>query len=268
MLEKYNLLTELSPERGVNAALETLNDSYRQLSRQNPMLLNKYWQDEGIFHAIGRANLDRKNTYDLAQVRKSSLSQERNEFSNYFALLSCERIDLRVSSSFFCQNLVRAIHLEYSKGLLPEESAGHWRKTQIFIKGGRAGSENPEAKPLPEDIEGLVKEIENWLEKQKALPLPVQVFLAQYFYLKIHPFKDFNGRTLRMIARSELMSVMPFVRFCALELNLPTIRRAENILLDGSATNLKLTNFVSLKLLSLSESMKEVSKHVDSRMVA
>lgn len=106
----------------------------------------------------------------------------------------------------FDAHLMRLFHRRILSDVLPE-IAGEWRTCAV-----RVGSHYPpEYRQVPRMIWELVDNLSAKMAYARD-DLDMQVELLAYFeadFLHIHPFKDFNGRTVRMLL-SELMRRLDF----------------------------------------------------------
>jgi Fic family protein len=107
-----------------------------------------------------------------------------------------------------CNRLIRGMH----KHLLSGEVRGQYRAPGDFrssaVHIGRAGSTPDTARYVPPpagDIEGAMRELENFLNQEGPLPGLIEVALAHYQFEAIHPFLDGNGRVGRLLIILHLM---------------------------------------------------------------
>jgi Fic family protein len=79
--------------------------------------------------------------------------------------------------------------------------AGRYRESQVFVTRRESGRV-VYTPPAPELVPGLVGELTAWLGGSKAdgAPSPVTAALAHVSLAAIHPFRDGNGRTARILA--------------------------------------------------------------------
>jgi Fic family protein len=78
--------------------------------------------------------------------------------------------------------------------------AGRFREHQVFVVHRESG-EVSYTPPAPAAVPGLVEGLASWLEaKAHGLPAPVAAALAHARAAGIHPFRDGNGRTSRILA--------------------------------------------------------------------
>ncbi len=98
------------------------------------------------------------------------------------------------------KTLVCRIHRVLTKGILPTDRSGVFRKVQVWIVGA------PFMPPKAELVETEFKKLMNWYRRGKRRYNPVVV--AAYVHAgfeTIHPFTDFNGRTGRLLLNFILM---------------------------------------------------------------
>jgi Fic family protein len=108
---------------------------------------------------------------------------------------------LRLSDepSFTWQSeLIRAIHDRVLGGAF-SLGAGRFRAIPVYISNGK-GDEPVFTPPAFDAVPGLVDEMADHLQRVQDAPAPVTAALAHARLAGIHPFKDGNGRTARIIA--------------------------------------------------------------------
>lgn len=59
--------------------------------------------------------------------------------------------------------------------------------------------------PYWEEVPGLMKDLVDWIRKEKTLPVPIKAGISAYQFVTIHPFDDGNGRLARALALYILM---------------------------------------------------------------
>lgn len=93
---------------------------------------------------------------------------------------------------FITEDDIKAIHKIILTGI-EDYWAGVYRQTEIFIRGSNAEF------PQPRQIPNLMKKFISWLQSQQETH-PVRVAADAHFkFVTIHPFKDGNGRTGRLL---------------------------------------------------------------------
>ncbi len=115
------------------------------------------------------------------------------------------------------ENLIFKIHKFVLKNI-DDENAGIYRKIQVYISGDEKMPTAPVK--IPEEMKDLL----DWFEKNKDHIDPITLAAEfHYRFVKIHPFIDGNGRTVRI-----LMNVILMQREFPLVI-IPMVRRAEYI---------------------------------------
>jgi Fic family protein len=95
--------------------------------------------------------------------------------------------------------ILKVIHERVLAGSLPA-GAGRFRETQVYVADPRT-RETRYTPPDPRDVSGLVDDLATWLETESdLLPAPVAAALAHVRLAGIHPFRDGNGRTARILS--------------------------------------------------------------------
>ncbi len=73
-----------------------------------------------------------------------------------------------------------------------------WRSGQNVITDSLSGKivyMPPEAKDVPD----LMKNLVDWINEQKDIPIPIKAGIVHYQFVTIHPYFDGNGRTARIL---------------------------------------------------------------------
>ncbi len=85
--------------------------------------------------------------------------------------------------------------------ILPEESVGIYRKTQVVVKNSQTG-EVTFRPPPPIEVPFLIASFLQWLNETNPddVHTVIQAGIAHYEIVRIHPFLDGNGRVARAIA--------------------------------------------------------------------
>lgn len=94
---------------------------------------------------------------------------------------------------------IKALHRFFYKEI-DEDNAGIWRKEPVFVSG------TDYVYPHPDELEGRMAELENWIVSERKKYHPVA--FAGLLHLKlvsIHPFIDGNGRVSRLIMNLALI---------------------------------------------------------------
>lgn len=97
-----------------------------------------------------------------------------------------------------------------------EESAGKYRNIQVFVTGSE------EVLPLSEEVPPLMKKMFQWYTNSRHDPI-IKGILLHWYFVKIHPFLDGNGRIARFLLNYELLRTEMF------PVIIPIVRRSEYI---------------------------------------
>lgn len=142
--------------------------------------------------------------------------REINETLNHKQLFEClyTAVDQR---SRINADLVLQIHKFVLKNI-DDENAGKYRKIQVYISG------DEKEPPVPEQINQKMQDLFTWFEENNDKLHPAELAAEfHYRFVKIHPFVDGNGRTIRILMNIILMQKeFPLVI-------IPNVRRAEYI---------------------------------------
>lgn len=99
----------------------------------------------------------------------------------------------RTEQLFITEDIIKRLHaLFYHK--LDHEEAGQYRKIQVYISGTEY------LPPKAEEIPHLMEHLINQMQSSKRLMHPIEyAAICHKRLVDIHPFKDGNGRTARLI---------------------------------------------------------------------
>ena len=145
------------------------------------------------------------NALTMAQTRKlleggDVIARERDkrEVLNYYDCLEFISKSAKVKKPI-TEKLIKEIHSINMKGIFKGKLKGYYRETQNVIMDSatrRIVYMPPEAK----EVSYLMKNLVDWLGKQKDIHPVIKVGIAHYQFVTIHPFMDGNGRTARALA--------------------------------------------------------------------
>lgn len=98
------------------------------------------------------------------------------------------------------QWLIRALHQILMKDLPgPDNSPGQYRNCQAHIGSSRDITQARYVPPPPERVQNGMDNLEFFLNTEPTLPSLAWIAIAHYQFEAIHPFKDGNGRTGRLL---------------------------------------------------------------------
>jgi len=99
------------------------------------------------------------------------------------------------------EEIVKHIHSLTVYRLLPEDSVGDYRKTQVVVKNSQTGEITFRPPPAVE-IQFLIADFLAWLNGSGAEDVypTLKAGCAHYEIVRIHPFLDGNGRVARSLA--------------------------------------------------------------------
>jgi Fic family protein len=174
--------------------------------------------------------------------------REITEATNHHAMFDWLWSMIDQSAEITEENIL-ALHALVLNGI-DEENAGRYRDIQVRISGDEA--------PLPpaSNVHLLMQELLQWCVENKESLHRVQLAAEfHYRFVKIHPFVDGNGRTVRI-----LMNVLLMQKGYPLT-TIPVIRRADYIsVLHSTKTQEDFLNFfVSVAY----ENMKDYLRMID-----
>lgn len=125
--------------------------------------------------------------------------KDKKEVQNYVDVL--EYIDSLEESTAISEEILLEIHRLTVKDILPEASAGNYRKVRVVVGNPKTGKITY-TPPEPEEVPLLTRALLEWLNSAEALDLmpALQAGIAHYELARIHPFLDGNGRTARALS--------------------------------------------------------------------
>lgn len=99
------------------------------------------------------------------------------------------------------EETVKHIHELTTHRILPEETIGDYRKTQVVVKNSETGEVTFRPPPAVE-VPFLVKDFLEWLNTttNEEFHTALRAGVAHYEIVRIHPFLDGNGRVARALA--------------------------------------------------------------------
>lgn len=125
--------------------------------------------------------------------------KDKKEVQNYVDVLTY--IDSLEESNAIAEEVLLEIHRLTVKDVLPDPSAGSYRKVRVVVGNPKTGK-IAYTPPVPEEVPFLTKSLLEWMNSEEAFDLlpAVQAGIAHYELARIHPFVDGNGRTARALA--------------------------------------------------------------------
>lgn len=96
--------------------------------------------------------------------------------------------------------LIKELQFQLVKGTRGgEKSPGEYRNTQNYV-GNSVTGEIIYTPPSPDTVPLLMKEFVSWLNEGKEIHPVLESGIAQFQLVHIHPFRDGNGRTSRLVS--------------------------------------------------------------------
>ena len=125
--------------------------------------------------------------------------KDKKEVRNYVDVL--KYIDSLPENGLITEEFLLEIHRLTAKNILPDDSAGNYRKVRVVVGDPKTGKVTY-TPPGPAEVPVLAKALVEWLNSEDALDLmpAVQAGVAHHELARIHPFVDGNGRTARALA--------------------------------------------------------------------
>lgn len=203
----------------IDTLLEKIQNA-RPLSRLERQELEKSLQVEFTYNsnAIEGNTITRGETKILLEdgltIGGHTLRElhETTNHKNIFPLLK----NFLEKKEDITETYIKKIHQEVLKNI-SDEDAGKYRKIQVYISGEEISP--PDASEIPKLMEDLIQ----WYQENQNIH-PVELAAKfHYKFVKIHPFIDGNGRTIRILMNMILMrQSYPMII-------IPNVRRSEYI---------------------------------------
>lgn len=94
---------------------------------------------------------------------------------------------------------ILALHAQMTKGLLPSDRSGYWRRVQNYVVNAKR--QVIFTPPNPKDVLRRMGELLAWLSKTKQEHAIVRSAIFHHEFVAIHPFVDGNGRMARALSQ-------------------------------------------------------------------
>jgi Fic family protein len=197
-----------------NAILKNIGiiEACREVIKHAPLLpyYEKKFQNEALVRSVHYGTHIEGNELDLSQAEKVVMGQaviarERDiqEVINYRKVI--EYIDEwggeRKERKQFTEHLILYLHKLTVEKILPSETCGVYRQTQVVIKNNHTGEvvfRPPLALAVPLQIQDLITFINTTSENEMHVVLKSGI--VHYELARIHPFVDGNGRVARALS--------------------------------------------------------------------
>ncbi len=191
--------------------LEKLRAHRRLRSRVHPFI---FYQLRSIFHtleSLGSVRIEGNNTTLSEIVEKtidgtlsSSKDEQDKEFNNNQKALDFIEENIK-EGTIIDKKFVAEFHKKVVDGLSPlkegDYTPGQYRTKEVAIKN--APHKPPLAVKVPEYMEELIEFINSQRDQKYKL---LSTAIAHHRFAWIHPFTNGNGRTVRLLTYSMLMS--------------------------------------------------------------
>jgi Fic family protein len=189
------LLTAIERARGFLEAA-TLSEAWIAHMSQRALLLEAHHTT----HIEGtQLTLEQAERLWAGQAVKEASKDDVRELLNYreaFNLVS----DYLGSGEPVTEGLIREIHKRLVNGVRGGAAdPGRYRTTQNYVVNSRT-REVIYTPPPPEQVPPLMRELVEWLRADTGVHPVLVSGIAQFQLVHIHPFKDGNGRTSRLLS--------------------------------------------------------------------
>lgn len=194
-----------------NAILKNIGliEAAKEVIQHAPLLpfYEKKFQKDALIRSVHFGTHIEGNELSLSQAEKVVMGQqviarERDiqEVINYRKVM--EFIDeWGVEKKEITEDLILQLHKFTVEKILPAETAGTYRKTQVVIRSNQTGEvvfRPPSAIAVPMQIQDLVAFINS--NTQEDIHPVLKSGIVHYELVRIHPFVDGNGRVSRALS--------------------------------------------------------------------
>ncbi|PZM84798.1 Fic family protein [Candidatus Gracilibacteria bacterium] len=236
--------------------IESINKNLKAIKSKRPLTkteLKELQKSLGVFFTY-HSNAIEGNSISLGETKlilEDGISiggktiRELQETLNHKELLEFLYSFLEKDEEI-SEDLIKKIHSIIMKNI--DENAGEYRKIQVYISG------EEKLPPKAENIEKMMKKlIKSYKENNEDIIKKAIKF--HYDFVKIHPFIDGNGRSIRLILNMILMKAgFPMII-------IPLIRRAEYIQTLNSKSNF--TDFEILMLDIINQNLEDYLRMIE-----
>lgn len=146
-----------------------------------------------------QATLDDLLTFE-ATAEGAKPGADVEEVCNYLDALAWARRELaRPKGLPLSMRLIHGVHHRLMKGVRgATKQPGEVRRSQNWVGGSRPGNA-AYVPPPPEEVPGLLSELEQYIHGDDGLPPIVRAGLVHVQFETIHPYLDGNGRVGRLL---------------------------------------------------------------------
>lgn len=175
----------------------------RRLLPNSELLIYSSLQKEALASSTIEGTVATADELVRFQASRHTDREPVREVANYSAALGLGREYLR--SKPLTLNLILKLHETLMSGVRGNNLAGKFKTSQNFIGGiGKDATFTPAA---PEDLPGLLGNLERYINEPQDMPRVIQTAVAHYQFETIHPFGDGNGRVGRLVILLHLIQL-------------------------------------------------------------
>ena len=185
-------------------------EAAREVINHAPLLpyYEKKFQNDALVRSVHYGTHIEGNELNLSQAEKVVMGQhiiarERDiqEVLNYRKVIAFIGEGIETGQKAITQDLILHIHKVTVAKILPEETSGVYRKTQVVIKSSTNGTIvfRP---PSPEDAASQMSDLLEFINsaESKEMHPVLKSAVVHYEFVRIHPFVDGNGRVARALS--------------------------------------------------------------------
>lgn len=201
---KYQITNKILKNIGlIEAAKEVIDHA--------PLLpyYEKKFQEDALVRSVHYGTHIEGNELNLSQAEKIVMGQhviarERDiqEVINYRKVIEFigEEV-IENDQKTMSEDLIKHLHQLTVSRILPEETTGVYRKTQVVIKSSITG-EVVFRPPSPLEVEFQMADLMAFLQspESKDIHAVLKSGIVHYEFVRIHPFVDGNGRVARALS--------------------------------------------------------------------
>lgn len=176
----------------------------------NPLIFFQLKQIFHIMESVGSARIEGNNTTIAEYVETILAEDQHDEHESIREIQNMEEalnyIEQNLDERPIARMFISEVHQILMRGLSPEQEGdsnpGHYRNVNVTISQSK--HKPPDFSSVPALMEELISFVNQETQPQFDL---LRVALAHHRFVWIHPFRNGNGRTVRMLTYAMLIKM-------------------------------------------------------------
>jgi Fic family protein len=188
-------LTKIERARGFLEAAKLSDDWIESMARDALVV-----EAHSTTHIEGnQLTLEQSETLLMGGKVPHADADDVKELLNYRAAFDLVADDLSKGGPI-TEDVICQIHARLVKGVRGNVAGpGRYREVQNYVINDLT-KEVIYAPPSPEEVASLMSDFVKWLQVEREIPPVLVAGVAQFQLVHIHPFRDGNGRTARVLS--------------------------------------------------------------------